>query len=80
MKKFFLTNWYKIILSMSAFILSVSILIFALKGNAAYAKEGNPKLPYASDYYIVADGANAYKIQYKPGLNEWEIKHIGRLR
>ena len=80
MQKILLTNWCKIILSISAFIVSVSILIFALKGNTAYAKEGSPKLPDKSDYYIVSDGAHAYKIQYNAGLNQWDIKNIGRLR
>jgi len=47
MQKFLLTNWCKIILSISAFILSVSILIFALKGNITYAKVGRTTLKIA---------------------------------
>ncbi len=80
MQKFLLTKWYKIILSSSAFIFSVSILIFVLKGNTLNAKEGNPKLPNLSNIYIVTDGTNAYKIQYNTGVGQWDIEQIGRLR
>jgi hypothetical protein len=80
MQNVFFTNWCKIILSISAFILSASILILALKGNTAYAKEGSPKLPDTPDFYIVADGAKAYKIKYNAGLGQWDITQIGRLR
>ncbi|MDF2188214.1 hypothetical protein [Paraflavitalea sp. CAU 1676] len=80
MQKFIMTNYFKIIMSISAFILSVSILIFAVKGNAAYAKGGEPKLPAPSNFYVVSDGSHAYSIQYNTGLGKWESKSLTKLR